>query len=138
MKSLKQLLLEQTNDKNVLVWIDDLRNPRDTQWKRFITQNFRNVTFDDVVWCHSYDEFMTYMNAHGIPRYVSFDHDLADTQLTQERTGYTCAKSIIDACLDANVDVPQYAIQSSNPVGARNIASLMDNYHKMYVKTNSL
>ena len=60
------------------------------------------------------------------PNYMVFDHD--------ERTGYDCAKYVVDYCLQHNCDIPAYAIQSSNPVGKDNICHLMDNYHNYYKK----
>lgn len=62
-------------------------------------------------------------------------HDLAEDSY-DERTGYDCAKFVVDYCMERDLDIPAYNIQSSNPVGKENIQHLMDNYHKYYIKTH--
>ena len=74
---------------------------------------------------------MDFIDQHGLPDGICFDHDLGEDGY-DERTGYDCAKYIVDYCLQHNCDIPAYAIQSSNPVGKDNICHLMDNYHNYY------
>lgn len=89
----------------ILLWIDDIRNP-----------------FDG--WAERYAPFH--------PDEVCFDHDLGETG-ENERNGMTCAKAIIDYCIDHNIDAPAYNIQSSNPVGRENILSIIDGWHQFYI-----
>lgn len=52
-----------------------------------------------------------------------------------EKTGYHCAKWLIDYCLDNNEELPKRVIvHSMNPYGSRNIKSLFDTYYKVFNK----
>ncbi|WP_449399682.1 cyclic-phosphate processing receiver domain-containing protein [Chryseobacterium wanjuense] len=60
-----------------------------------------------------------------------FDHDLADehylkpdSQEFVEKTGYDCAKWLIEYCMDNYLDLPKFYCHSMNPVGKENIESL--------------
>ncbi len=99
-----------------LLWLDDFRNPTD-----YITGD------NDISWVKNYDEFCAFINEHGLPDIICFDHDLGE-----EMTGYDCAKFLVDYCQKNNLDIPQYNIQSSNIVGKDNIRSLLNNWHKVY------
>ena len=114
-----------------LLWLDDCRNPFDAQtdWLMFSPIG-RDV---EVVWVQNVDEFIDFIDQHGLPDGICFDHDLGEESY-DERTGYDCAKYVVNYCLQHNCDIPAYAIQSSNPVGADNIRHLMDNYHNYYKK----
>ena len=116
-------------NRKTLLWLDDCRNPLDTRvdWLAFSPIG-RNV---DVVWLKDADSFMAYIAENGLPDAICFDHDLAEDSY-DERTGYDCAKFVVDYCMDHHLDIPPYSIQSSNPVGAENIRHLMDNYHRYY------
>lgn len=82
----------------------------------------------------SMDEACDYVIKHGIPSFVSFDHDLADDHynpdLRHEKTGYDFAKWLGDHFMSGEVDVPEdfgYAVHSMNPVGKKNIEMYMHN-----------
>jgi hypothetical protein len=128
-----------------LLWLDDIRNPLQDNWLVFspIDQPF------NLVWVKSYREFVDWIGNNGLPAAICFDHDLgmevaltarskgmskrASRKLKQvERTGYDCAKWLVDYCLDRNCDLPLYNIQSANPVGKDNIDSLLKNYIKFF------
>ena len=114
-----------------LLWLDDSRNPFDTRTDWLV---FSPIGRDvDVVWVKSVDEFMNFINQHGLPDGICFDHDLGEDSY-DERTGYDCAKYVVDYCLQHDCDIPAYSIQSSNPVGKENICHLMENYHQYFVK----
>ena len=120
--------------KKTLLWLDDCRDPHDTRvdWLVFSPIG-RDV---DVVWVQYVDDFFGYINQHGLPDAICFDHDLAEDSY-DERTGYDCAKYVVDYCLKHDLDIPAYNIQSSNPVGRENIQHLMDNYHAYYLKSHN-
>jgi len=94
----------------------------------------------DVV--RNYDEFVKFVTEHGVPRTISYDHDLHDSHYKSqvkvdynvvEKTGWHCAKWLIDYCMDNNVDLPEEVyIHSMNIVGAMNIKSLFTSYYKVY------
>ena len=108
-----------------LLWLDDFRNPFDDQWDRWIRFNSKYDDYE-VTWVKTYQEFVDEIMCNGLPDLVCFDHDLG----THNGTGYECAKFLVDYCINNNVKLPLYNIQSSNPVGKENIDSLLKNYIK--------
>ena len=125
-----------------LLWLDDCRNPLETNkeglkhWLVFspIEQPF------DVVWVKSYKEFVNYIETKGLPDAICFDHDLADISYNpnkgqtmfvyHDKTGYDCAKWLVEYCLDNDLKLPPYNIQSANPVGKANIDGILKSYNK--------
>lgn len=132
------------------LFLDDIRHPYDA-FKYTNESMFLQLKWDIV---RSYDEFVKYIEINGIPKLISFDHDLADThytpehlwtdydkskqwqdqQIHTEKTGYECAKWLIDYCMDNNICLPEYYCHSMNPVGKDNILSVLDNYKKFMYK----
>jgi hypothetical protein len=103
--------------KEIYIYIDDMRQP-------FI---------HNAIWVKSYDEAVAAMrNAVEVMNMpitltIDFDHDLGE-----EKSGYDCAKWLIDWCLENGYGVPDYDIQSSNPVGRQNIESVFESYWKVF------
>ncbi len=61
---------------------------------------------------------------HGMPRHISFDHDLGGTDTSMKFIDW-----LIEAILDGHVQIPKdfsYYVHSQNPVGAQNIKYKMD------------
>ncbi len=102
-----------------LLWLDDYRNPLENDWLVFSPIG-RDV---EVSWVKSYQEFVSWVHLNGLPDGVCFDHDLGE-----EKTGYDAAKWLVEYCLDYNLDLPKWNIQSSNPVGKENIECLLENF----------
>lgn len=94
------------------LYLDDERHPQtDRPWQ--------------VV--RSYDEAVAYITKHGIPNYISFDHDIA----SEPNTGYTFAKWLVDQDLDGIHRFPKdfaFNVHSANPVGHRNIDAYLTQY----------
>ena len=132
-----------------LLWLDDERNPRavlqdGSTWLVFspIDQPF------NLSWVKNYDQFVAYIEHNGLPDAICFDHDLGLSKQLEyrakgsskresrrlaretEKTGFDCAKWLVDYCLDRNIDLPLYNIQSANQVGKENIDKLLKNYIK--------
>lgn len=110
-----------------LLWVDDERDPFENNghwlaYAPFIT--------NDVVWVKSYDEFVSWIIENGLPDGISFDHDLGDTVNPKEKTGFECAKWLVDYCLDNDSTLPEFTSQSSNPAGRKNILGLLNNFKK--------
>lgn len=124
------------------IWLDDLRLPPDNSW----------------YWCKSYEEFKDAILYHwGDPEgwtwesgdyAISFDHDLGydyDLDYTKGfqivdgvlgKTGYDCAKFLIDMHIEGRTGWPDYwHVHSANPVGAENIRKLLENYEKHIKET---
>jgi len=130
--------------KKYNLFLDDVRNP----WNCFSYTNQPAYLMNDWVVVRNYDEFVKMVTERGIPIVISFDHDLADAHynvqehvdedyydLCEERTGYHCAKWLLNYCLDNNLKPPTATlIHSMNGPGARNIESLFKTYYKVHGK----
>ena len=71
----------------------------------------------------SYDAIL-HVAKHGMPRYISFDHDLGGADTSMKFIAW-----LIEAVLDGRVQIPEdfsYYVHSQNPVGAQNIKYKMD------------
>lgn len=74
----------------------------------------------------SYAEAINYFNNHGIPEYISFDHDLGNGP-----SGYDIAKWLVNADLDGTHKIPdnfQFNVHSANPIGVINITECLRSY----------
>ncbi len=98
------------------MFIDDIRFPE------------RYYPNQDFVLVRTYEEAVNYVNQHGLPEFISFDHDLADDQ-EPERTGYTFAKFLVEYMMDNDIKVPfDFIVHSSNPPGKKNIEMYLSNF----------
>ena len=123
---------------NYNLFLDDYRNPIDCI---VYTGNPIYVNLDWQV-VRSYDEFVKYITENGIPEVASFDHDLSIEDYNHqsnidysvlEKTGFHCAKWLINYCIDNQKEVPEKIfIHSMNPAGSANIKSLFDTYNKYH------
>lgn len=80
----------------------------------------------DYLRVYNYAEFVKWVNEHGLPDFISFDHDLGEGE-----TGYDCAKFLVEYCLDHQMPLPYFTVHSQNPVGKENIEKLLENFNKM-------
>jgi len=128
--------------QQTLLWLDDYRDPMTHDWLVFSPIPRENLK---VVWVKTYQEFKDWIIDNGLPEAICFDHDLADEHyaigrpsnfqefdysLTNEKTGMDCAKWLIQYCIEFKKALPLFNIQSANPVGRKNIQSLLDNFNK--------
>jgi hypothetical protein len=105
---------------------------------------------NDWIVVKNYDEFVQYILLNGLPDFVSFDHDLGIEHIKyyfdngghenppdpmgadfEEKTGYDCAKWLVDYCLEHNLKLPEYLVHSANPIGKKNIISYLENFKKV-------
>lgn len=91
------------------LYLDDLRST---------PQNFERV--------YDYDEFVNFINKNGVPEFISFDHDLGEG-----KTGFDCAKFLVEFCLDNGVSDINFQVHSQNPVGKENIEKLLGNFNRL-------
>jgi hypothetical protein len=129
-----------------LLFLDDLRNPFDKEIDWLV---FSPLPREDLklYWVKSYNEFRWWITTNGLPDGICFDHDLGmnvaikaqskgmskrkSRQLKKEdKTGFDCAKWLVEYCIDNDKPLPLYNIQSANPVGKENIDKLLQNYLK--------
>ncbi len=96
---------------NYNIFLDDERFPSDSDNKEYII--IRN-----------YKDFVNTINLLGLPNYISFDHDLGES-----KTGYDCAKYLVEYCLDNNLTATfKFYVHSQNPIGKENIIKLLNNF----------
>lgn len=128
-----------------LLWLDDIRNPfeNDGEWLVFSPIPQPHIT----VWVKSYDEFTKWIKENGLPDAICFDHDLGEdvaSELVSKGinkkearrkkkelpTGYDCTKWLVEYCIKNKATIPEFNIQSANPVGAENMRCLLNNAKK--------
>lgn len=84
--------------------------------------------YDELEWeiVRYYKEFVEIIQKCGLPETISFDHDLGD-----DKTGFDCAKWLINYCIDNKKELPaDIFIHSMNTAGSLNILSLFNTYFK--------
>jgi len=121
---------------NYNLFLDDERLPHNVTWANLPESQHYTIV-------RNYNEFVDLIETRGIPRFVSYDHDLADSHYGhglqgnqipydsyKEKTGYDCAKWLIEYCLNSEQPLPKYTVHSLNPIGAENIKHLLNNFGK--------
>ncbi|WP_228409728.1 cyclic-phosphate processing receiver domain-containing protein [Chryseobacterium sp. T16E-39] len=114
--------------------MDDIRFPVEayhyTGEKIFLNKDWYIV--------RNYRQFVNQIIQNGLPEMISFDHDLADMNSSDsdnlkftEKTGYDCAKWLVEYCMDNHLNLPKFYSHSMNPVGKENILSLLENFKKV-------
>lgn len=114
-----------------LLFLDDIRYPVEayhyTKQDIFLRKDWHIV--------RNSEQFVNRIVEKGLPEMISFDHDLADIHYLKpnsdgynEKTGYDCAKWLIEYCMDNFLDLPKFYCHSMNPIGKKNILSLLENY----------
>lgn len=120
--------------KYTFLWVDDCRDPKYFEWQYYCPL-FRDTSVKEkeilIEWVESYDDFVKYISNNGLPDAIGFDHDLG-----YGKSGYDCAKWLVDYCQDKNIDIPLFVSQSSNPSGRRDIMQLLTNYHNFYTEND--
>jgi hypothetical protein len=127
-----------------VLFLDDVRNPDDVTWAAFPR--------DEMIFTiRSYETFVKHVMISGVPGFVCFDHDLADEHYAAmlkeneadpvkqiemivdygvEKTGYDCAKWLVDYCAEKKKKFPPYIVHSMNPAGKERIISYVENAKK--------
>jgi hypothetical protein len=119
--------------EKVRVYLDDVRTPIEEDW----------------IVCRDYDEFVDKVNEIGLNNIymISLDHDLGETAIREyfknvktnyildydnihEKTGYDCAKWIVEESMNKGIDLPLIMVHSANPIGSSNIMGYINNYLK--------
>jgi len=129
-------------DYNLFLDDDPKRIPNKLYW----------IQLPDVEWVivRNYNEFVGFIERNGLPKIVSFDHDLGDehyqeyfrvqaTKFTEgidysrfkEKTGYECAKWLANYCVDRNIPLPIYYVHTLNGPGGANIFSVLESARKV-------
>ena len=80
----------------------------------------------DIV--RTYQAFIEYIKANGLPKFISFDNDLGlDEKGELAPDGYAAAKWLV---YESNLDLKnlKFKVHSANPVAAEQIKGLLNNY----------
>ena len=115
------------------IYLDDIRTPIDEDW----------------VVCRNYDQFVEKVDEIGLDNIetISLDHDLGETAIREyfrnvtnnyildydnihEKTGYDCAKWLVEKSVESGKDLPKILTHSANPIGSANIMGYINNYLK--------
>ena len=118
------------------LFLDDVRLPNHVTWVDLPPNQHYSVV-------RNYQEFVDLITLRGIPKFVTYDHDLSDDHYGHglrgdnipydqyaEKTGYDCAKLLGDYCMKKGVKHPPYQVHSMNPVGKSNIISYVESYNR--------
>ena len=110
------------------LFLDDERNLADVAWAPWqIQEKYRN---EEWVVCRNVQAALSEIDSHGMPSFISFDHDLGQNELT----GYDLTKVLVDNALDFVDECYQFPqnfdfyVHSKNPIGKANIESLLSSY----------
>lgn len=105
------------------LFLDDERLPEDVTWVRLEDAPYAVV--------RTYDEFVAYVEEHGIPEFISFDNDLG----CRGGEGRNCAKWLVEAVLDGRAHFPsdfRFTVHSKNPVAAEWIEQYLGNFLRVH------
>lgn len=92
------------------LFIDDMRDPPNDGW----------------VVVRSSDAAINHVEQHGMPDFISFDHDLGGDDTTM-----VFLKKLYEIASLNNLKPPEYQIHSANPIGKLNIQSFMESWKKV-------
>lgn len=114
------------------VFLDDFKKPNNVSWIELPNTGYWHVV-------NSYNQFVDHINKYGIPDFVCYDHDLDDEHYVSTdkidytsfkvKTGYDCAKFLIEKCKERGVKHPRYLIHSLGVLGTENINNIIRNYN---------
>jgi len=122
------------------LFLDDVRVPKNVTWVNLPLVNWTIV--------RNYDQFVEMIKNNGLPEYIAYDHDLSNEQYNSamysenpedynklystftEKTGYDCAKWLVDHCIETDQTIPEYSVHSMNPIGKANIISYIEGYKR--------
>jgi hypothetical protein len=114
------------------LFLDDEIFPWDVTW----------VEIPDAPWniVRSHKEFCEFIVHFGLPKNISFDHDLGQEHYIacaegredygDTPTGLDCAKWLVKYCETRHRSLPNITIHSLNPVGRENIRMYFVNARK--------
>jgi hypothetical protein len=119
--------------EKIRIYLDDIRTPLETDW----------------IICRNYEEFVQKVSDTGLENIelISLDHDLGQTAIREyfkntsknyiidynnihEKTGYDCAKWIVNKSMEEEINLPTITVHSANPVGSANMMGYINNYLK--------
>lgn len=99
---------------------------------RLFIDDERDPPNDGYTWevVRTFEAASALVSERGLPRYISFDHDLGvNPDGSLARTGADFARWIGDYVLDHQLRLDEFAwyVHSQNPIGAENINRYLEN-----------
>jgi len=135
---------------NAHLFLDDVRMPIDVE--KYINPVELRPLYRLKPWIivRNYREFTEYIKKNGLPGTISFDHDLGEDEaesMVSEgiskrkarehkktvKSGYDCAKWLVDYVIENELILPDILCHSMNPVGKENILMLFENYKRFMI-----
>ena len=98
------------------LWLDDQAFDADCP-DRFAPEGFLAAI--------STEKALELIAKHGMPEFIDFDHDLGE-----QDDAIKFIRRLVSEYPD--VQPPEYAVHSANPVGRQNIIALMESWKKVY------
>lgn len=127
------------------LFLDDIRTPE------MAFHYMRDIIYLDRKWIivRTYDDFVKYIEANGMPDIVSYDHDLADEHYHddmykgvavyaklydsfKEKTGKHCLDWLIQKCIDEKLKFPKWVLHTMNPAGKQAMQGSINTYYKYF------
>lgn len=118
--------------------MDDERTPSDVRWVKL-----PKPPVWDVV--RSYNQFVSWIEMNGLPKFVTFDHDLSFEHYPfgeqdpthkipynsyKEKTGYHALNWLIEYCSQKDLALPEIQIHTMNIVGKENMKAAIKHYYE--------
>lgn len=120
-------LNENYNEKNVILFLDDTRNPFTSKnnWvSQFSPINSENTS---VVHVETLKTFINYIENSGLPKAIIFDNDLGKKD-KEGGSGCMAAAWLVKYCINNNKKLPKWSIVSANKYGRCCIGSVLRKY----------
>lgn len=131
------------NDRNL--FLDDKRMPSDAYLENLYDNPHDVYVNEEWGVAESYADFVFWIIYNGLPKIISFDHDLApshyapkhlwtdykkskewqEEQVYTKPTGADCAVWLVEYCEKNNFELPVCYCHSANPVGRDKILKIL-------------
>lgn len=135
------------------LFLDDERIPyssdKDVKNAFAVTKNpiYYTMSWEIV---RNYYQFIAVIESKGLPKIISFDHDLGKSYnaqdiparflkansnnleiLNTEKTGYDALKWLCEYCLDRDIDLPEIYLHTANTSGFVSMRDYIKSYEKI-------
>lgn len=116
------------------LFLDDVRIPASVTWMKLPHPASWSIV-------RSFDQFKKHIIEHGVPEFVTFDHDLHESHYKKflddrdetkefdygpEKTGLHCAQFLANYCAEVDEKFPPFMVHSLNDTAAARIERFID------------
>ena len=92
------------------LFVDPKKYPKDITWAYLPDKEY--------VLIRTFDQFISHIEANGLPEFLSMDHKL----------GLECATWLCLYCKKFNLDIPSYMIHSKNKLESKRVSNILAFY----------